>query len=96
MPSVFLVMGEFGEYEQRMELVVGVFSSKLLAGAALAQRKSNATAYQKAWDEWCAKGGSKSGIPAPECKTPGECIGDYFSLVEIPLDVAGDYNLDYN
>lgn len=93
--DVFVVMARSGEYEQRYEWIVGVYSTMELAEAAMARRSTNAKAYQTAWDEWCKIGGSKSGVPHPECLTPGECTGDSFAILQVPLNVTADRSPDY-
>lgn len=91
----FIVMAESGEYEQRSEWIVGVFSTRELADAALNKRRASAQAYQTAWDGWCKIGGSRSGVPHPECLTPGECTGDRFTIIQTTVDTASDVSANY-
>ena len=94
--TIFIVMAEFGEYDQRSEFIIGAFTDRTKAQEALDDRVKKVVAYQTAWNTWVAKGGSRSGIPHPECQTPGECVGDRFAIIEIPENTtSGDFSPEY-
>lgn len=53
---LFVVIGEYGEYEQRSEVLCGVFSSLGEAEAAIARSDIDREPVWRTWEAWEARG----------------------------------------